>query len=282
MTTKEYLEIYDRCPDEYNPYEGSEKDLESIRSFNKELIRKYPWLEPRNNWSGKRISVCAGPDGEEGFWPGDPKLHPKYNYEYTILDDMPEGWRIAFGDEMMERIQKELERFDYSDKYFVSQIKEKFGGLRWYDEGIPIKLSEDYKEIFTFLYKDNGEPKVPKPANDNEVVKEISRTHYISPFDKEKRNGMTDEEVDKYNQECVVKYHIHTISDECHVPDIIKEYEDKSYVTCIRCGKPAKWESKGWICPYCDDCKNALISNKETHMTEDSFMKITDFNEVQE
>lgn len=36
--------------------------------------------------------------------------------------------------------------------------------------------------------------------------------------------------------------------------DIISKYEKISAETCIRCGKPATHMSKGWICPYCDDC----------------------------
>lgn len=32
-----------------------------------------------------------------GYWPGEPEAIPEYDYEYTELDSMPEGWRIAFG-----------------------------------------------------------------------------------------------------------------------------------------------------------------------------------------
>ena len=275
MTTKEYLELYHKCPDKDNMYPGWENDLRAIKDFNKELIRKYPWLEPHNDWSGKKITDCAGEDGEEGYWPGDPSMHPEYDYEYTLLDDMPDGWRIAFGDEMVERIQKELERFGYADKYFVTQIKEKYGGLRWYDDGVPYKLSDDYKELYCNLYNIEGEMMKPKTL-ENEVLKEHFRSHYISPFDKEKRGDMTDEEVEEYNRQCVVIYHLHKIVDECHVPDIISEYENKSYHTCITCGKLAKWESKGWISPYCDDCKNNMINREVNRLTEDSFSKLDD------
>lgn len=37
--------------------------------------------------------------------------------------------------------------------------------------------------------------------------------------------------------------------------DIINKYTKLSQQICIRCGKPAKWLSCGWISPYCDDCK---------------------------
>ena len=35
---------------------------------------------------------------------------------------------------------------------------------------------------------------------------------------------------------------------------VISKYSKKKKKTCIRCGKPATWISKGWISPYCDDC----------------------------
>jgi hypothetical protein len=36
--------------------------------------------------------------------------------------------------------------------------------------------------------------------------------------------------------------------------DLIDKYEDLSYNTCIKCGKPATYDSIGWINPYCEDC----------------------------
>lgn len=51
--------------------------------------------------------------------------------------------------------------------------------------------------------------------------------------------------------------------------NIIQKYEDLSYYTCIKCGKPATKLSGGWICPYCDDCFNNnqiplyIINNNE-------------------
>ena len=37
---------------------------------------------------------------------------------------------------------------------------------------------------------------------------------------------------------------------------VIQKYEDLSWNTCIKCGKPATHTSTGWICPYCEDCVN--------------------------
>lgn len=38
--------------------------------------------------------------------------------------------------------------------------------------------------------------------------------------------------------------------------NIINKYENLSWNTCIQCGKPATYTSKGWIVPYCEDCVN--------------------------
>lgn len=34
---------------------------------------------------------------------------------------------------------------------------------------------------------------------------------------------------------------------------LLHKYENLSYHTCITCGKPAKYLSNGWICPYCEE-----------------------------
>lgn len=56
---------------------------------------------------------------------------------YTELDAMEPGWRKAFGIQMCKEIKKELKKHNFLYKYRIFQIKEKFGGLRWYDAGIP-------------------------------------------------------------------------------------------------------------------------------------------------
>ena len=113
---------------------------------NKKLIEKYPWLMPYSVYTGEPIE--------------------DYDCTYTWLDDMPDGWRIAFGDLLCEDIQAELEKFDYVDKYRISQIKEKFGALRWYDEGVPVgckveDIIQDYSHISEFICIGCGELDVP-------------------------------------------------------------------------------------------------------------------------
>lgn len=157
--------------------------LEETKQRNRELCERFPFLIPFNRWSGKKITDCCGPDGEEGFWPDNPEAHPEeYDYETTELDDMPYGWRKAFGEQMCEEIMDELVAHDLVDKYRVDQIKEKYGTLRWYDSNSTDKIWSE----------------------------------------------------------------------------IIPKYEELSWHTCIRCGKPSTKMSLGWVSPFCDECAEEL------------------------
>jgi len=84
---------------------------------NRELCRKYPFLVPFDEYSG------------------EPMYPPDYDYEWTYLDEMPIGWRVAFGEKLCEELKNELLAHDRLDDYRVVQVKEKFGELRWYDNG---------------------------------------------------------------------------------------------------------------------------------------------------
>ena len=81
------------------------KRIKRERIENKRLIKKYSFLKPYHVWSGR-------------------PLRP-YHYEFTWADDMPRGWRKAFGDMMFEEIDKILKKTN--SKIYIEQIKEKFG-----------------------------------------------------------------------------------------------------------------------------------------------------------
>lgn len=80
---------------------------------NRELVREYPFLLPRNVFTDKVLD--------------------SYDYSYTLLDDMPKGWRLAFGEQMCKELKHVLIDEGFFGSYRVLQIKEKFGQLRWYD-----------------------------------------------------------------------------------------------------------------------------------------------------
>jgi hypothetical protein len=106
---------------------------------NKALIEKYPFLLPKNRFTGK-----ASED---------------YDYSYTELDSMPNGWRKAFGLEMCEEIKEALA--DYLYEYRITDIKEKYGSLRWYDAGAPeavYNIISKYQKISAVTCISCGEP----------------------------------------------------------------------------------------------------------------------------
>ena len=140
--------------------------MDTTQEYNKQLIEKYPFLMPYNVWTGK--------------------IDEDYDYEYTWLDDMPDGWRKAFGEQMCQEIKDALleEGEQILMDYRIDQIKEKYGYLCWYDSWTTKK-----------------------------------------------------------------------------VQDIICKYEDLSARTCISCGKPATKISRGWICPWCDDCASEKLED---------------------
>lgn len=100
------------------------------------LCKKYPFLRVRNVWTKK-----------------------KYGYSSTELDMLPKGWKKRFGlnicKELNELFKKsKIKNFD--KKYFISQIKEKYGTLRWYDNGVPEDIYKEYSCVINKYEKLSG------------------------------------------------------------------------------------------------------------------------------
>ena len=62
-------------------------------------------------------------------------------YTYSLLDCMPKGWNKAFGLKMAKEIKQWLKDHNITD-YEVTDVKEKWGRLHWYDNG-PTQLYGD-------------------------------------------------------------------------------------------------------------------------------------------
>lgn len=120
-TVKEYFEklaIAEEylCDMERGKSDRECPELDEVRAWNKALCDKYPFIKYRN---------CDSPSNEiiDGY------------YDDTMLDCMPQGWYIAFALDMCEELAQALNRAGIPlDEYQVEQVKEKFGGLRWYDD----------------------------------------------------------------------------------------------------------------------------------------------------
>ena len=81
----------------------------------KELIEKYPYLMPRNSFTGEYVK----------------------NYDYSFICgeyNLPEGWLQLFL-QCCEDIYEPLKKADYLDKFYFTQIKEKYGRMTLYVHG---------------------------------------------------------------------------------------------------------------------------------------------------
>ena len=109
---------------------------------NKKLIEEFPFLLPKNRFTGNLISG--------------------YDYEFTELDSMPSGWRKAFGLQMCREIKDCLIRNNFPlGQYQITDIKQKYGSLRWYDNGHPEemdKIIDKYEDLSMCYCIDCGEP----------------------------------------------------------------------------------------------------------------------------
>lgn len=95
---------------------------------NKKLCAKYPFLTYYGDPLYVDYTEENGPD-----------------YHFTWEDELSDGWRKAFCPKMWDELKAILEKADYVDKFRFVQIKEKYGQLRLYYEGVP-------EEIFDEVY----------------------------------------------------------------------------------------------------------------------------------
>ena len=99
---------------------------------NKELTDRFPFLIPRNRFTGR--------------------IPDSYEFEYTELDMMPEGWKKAFGMQMVEELRVLLVQADFLTDYRIYDIKEKWGTLRWDDNfAIPVFQDEHYRLMRKYM-----------------------------------------------------------------------------------------------------------------------------------
>jgi hypothetical protein len=122
---------------------GKTAKTEKIK--NKKLLKEYPFLVPVN-WEGNRISA------------------KDHNYEFTALDDIPKGWKKMFL-QFCEDIKPVLIKGNYLNEYYFVQLKEKYGSIRIYDNGVPSSIREevsrlisDYEIISKNICVDCGSP----------------------------------------------------------------------------------------------------------------------------
>ena len=72
---------------------------------------RYPFLQPRNVWTGKK------------YW------------DFNEFWCLPRGWKKAFGKQLRNDLRKALIKDGILHDFYFTQIKEKYGTLRLYNNG---------------------------------------------------------------------------------------------------------------------------------------------------
>ena len=84
-------------------------DFTEEQRKNYELCMKYPILVPHNAFTGKEVDA--------------------YDYEFTRLNNIPEGWRKAFGEDWARELQEAVNKLPEGEReeWYIVDLKEKFG-----------------------------------------------------------------------------------------------------------------------------------------------------------
>lgn len=199
---------------------------------------RYPFLYPRNRWTGKHwqswkldkylygnrgLWPCPKPEDTEGIW--DKAFQNYYDEEghiHTITKSYL--WTIW-----------------YYIVYFIAEyVLPIFHCIPTYTEWDAMDGMPGWKKAFGKQYL-------------KELKKQLKKDHYLYQF------RITDIK-EKYG---TLRLYCNGASDEVY--KIVDKYETLSYETCIECGKPATKIKAGWISPYCDECfpKNAVVYMKK-------------------
>lgn len=130
------LDLTQKNLEKYLEHSRKGDNPEFVQEYNKALVAEYPFLKP-NGYFYYSWDVNAGPK--------------EYKYDLTWLDDMPDGWRLAFGMDMMADLKFTLEQYRCMDKFVVEQVKEKYG---CYDAKTEVLTKSGWKFFYDVTMQD--------------------------------------------------------------------------------------------------------------------------------
>lgn len=97
--------------------------MKTNKFSNEELCAKYPFLLPYNALSQ-----------QDTFEFETDKVDPSFDYKFTMLDFVPDGWKDLFL-EMCEELSAAVKGKENEHTFRFDEIKEKWGELRMYAAG---------------------------------------------------------------------------------------------------------------------------------------------------
>ena len=63
------------------------------------------------------------------------------------LEELPTGWRIAFGNQLADDVIALAKKYNFENEYEVLQIKEKYGSLCWYEGHVPPEMHVEHSNL---------------------------------------------------------------------------------------------------------------------------------------
>ena len=127
-------------------YKNNKKNRRRVKREkikNRHLVKQYPWLLPRNVWTGK--------------------VPEDYDYSY-INWGCTRGWDIAYGDMYLKELGSAIEEAGLKNTFMIYEIKEKYGQHRLYHNGGTKKINNivsKYERLSENICIGCGKPDVP-------------------------------------------------------------------------------------------------------------------------
>ena len=149
MTENQAREVMERARDSGSPLPNIVEYSEALRKTYEILGSNYT-DEQLDNW----ILIGKYPFLMPKYWNCDTmqyEVDEDYDYIFTELNEMPDGWRKAFGEMMCEEIYNALVECGGLDDYRIEQIKEKFG---CYDPETEVLTENGWKFFKDVKYED--------------------------------------------------------------------------------------------------------------------------------
>lgn len=114
-----------------NEYKDWKEDLKNAPigspDHKRWLLMEYPWLAMKRSEAINYLDI----EDDDVF---------------TFIDCAPRGW-AKLCEDLCAELKPLLERVGYVNEYKLCQVKEKFGGLRWYHSGIPVAIGDEHSAL---------------------------------------------------------------------------------------------------------------------------------------
>jgi hypothetical protein len=110
------------------------------------------------------------------------------------VDELPNGWVVLFL-LYCKHLKEELVKIDYLDKFMFTQIKEKYGSMRLYNNGYPKEsrvgeLEYIFEHLSTYVCTECGKiAKYETPGWIMELCESCYKEHYMSIYVKDKNKN---------------------------------------------------------------------------------------------